>query len=669
MSSSILGFNKDQTLASIVNVVKGENIHIDDMFMDGNEITEISSDGTLTSDSDKKLSTQKAIKTYVDNSVCTDHGALTGLTDDDHSQYALLSGRTGDSLIIDSVQCPSLFSSIVDASDITVENQNGSNSVILKVVGNQLTANSSGIALSSGSIVNSIKDEDNMTSNSDTSLSTQQSIKAYVDSSISSSSYWSRSGTVVSPSTVDDDINIIGNGSGSYSPYAQYTGHTSSGPAYNRSEMQLWIGDMAATTCFNFRVSNSSSVMIDAFRIENNKVSTMGLPFNVNTINEYTTDSGVTIDSVLLKDNDVTANNVNTDSINEKTLNGGVTIENTLLNNGDITMTSSIGESTLTLTSIGSDDFNYVIYKYGTTTRAIDTVTSNTRSWDNASNVMMYISLLTPVYSNSVSGRDVFVTAAGQLGYNSSTLESKMNIEDIGDTTWIYDLDVKKYNKRKKNELDEFTDNPEPFKQYGVIAEECVPIHEEAICDYNYDSEGAKTKLMGVRYKSISMATLKEVQRRNTGLEVLPDGTLKAYPTYDNEITTDIRDLSIDSSGIIGYMPSRKETKTNINYNKDYSWILKLKPVTFNYRKKFNGKYIAESEKDTEYGLVAEDVEKINKDMCIYNRDEKLMGVNYRKLIVPTISVIKKLKNELEKNSKIIKGLSSRLALLEYTKG
>ena len=33
----------------------------------------------------------------------TDHGALTGLTDDDHTQYALLAGRDGDTLAIDQV--------------------------------------------------------------------------------------------------------------------------------------------------------------------------------------------------------------------------------------------------------------------------------------------------------------------------------------------------------------------------------------------------------------------------------------------------------------------------------------------------------------------------------------------------------------------------------------
>lgn len=41
-----------------------------------------------------------ATKNYVDNLLVTDHGALTGLGDDDHSQYALLAGRSSGQTLI-----------------------------------------------------------------------------------------------------------------------------------------------------------------------------------------------------------------------------------------------------------------------------------------------------------------------------------------------------------------------------------------------------------------------------------------------------------------------------------------------------------------------------------------------------------------------------------------
>lgn len=53
----------------------------------GTEINEFSIDGTLVGNSDDAVPTEKAVKTYVDSSGVTDHGALTGLADDDHPQY------------------------------------------------------------------------------------------------------------------------------------------------------------------------------------------------------------------------------------------------------------------------------------------------------------------------------------------------------------------------------------------------------------------------------------------------------------------------------------------------------------------------------------------------------------------------------------------------------
>jgi len=51
--------------------------------------------------------------------------------------------------------------------------------------GQRLLANNNGIKIGGGATVTTILDEDNMASNSDTALATQQSIKAYVDNSIS----------------------------------------------------------------------------------------------------------------------------------------------------------------------------------------------------------------------------------------------------------------------------------------------------------------------------------------------------------------------------------------------------------------------------------------------------------------------------------------------------
>jgi hypothetical protein len=55
---------------------------------------------TMSSNDATKVPSQQSVKAYVDNSVITDHGALSGLSDDDHTQYALLAGRSGGQTLI-----------------------------------------------------------------------------------------------------------------------------------------------------------------------------------------------------------------------------------------------------------------------------------------------------------------------------------------------------------------------------------------------------------------------------------------------------------------------------------------------------------------------------------------------------------------------------------------
>ena len=51
--------------------------------------------------------------------------------------------------------------------------------------------------------------------------------------------------------------------------------------------------------------------------------------------------------------------------------------------------------------------------------------------------------------------------------------------------------------------------------------------------------------------------------------------------------------------------------------------ILALKPVTFRYKKEFDSKSIPQ------FGLVAEEVERVNPDLVKRDRDGKLQTVRY----------------------------------------
>jgi hypothetical protein len=124
---------------------------------------------------------------------------------------------------------------------------------------------------------------------------------------------------------------------------------------------------------------------------------------------------------------------------------------------------------------------------------------------------------------------------------------------------------------------------------------------------------------------------------------------------YSATVSASPRALFVDSSGFIGYVTSTRASKANIAPMENVNWVDQLNPVTFNYRKKDeNGGYTEQVESDLEYGLVAEDVEAVNRDLCMYNIEGKLVGVKYDRLVVPLLKKIQK--------------LEARLALLESSK-
>jgi Chaperone of endosialidase len=125
------------------------------------------------------------------------------------------------------------------------------------------------------------------------------------------------------------------------------------------------------------------------------------------------------------------------------------------------------------------------------------------------------------------------------------------------------------------------------------------------------------------------------------------DGTYQFANLYANAISSSPRAVYVDSTGIIGYVSSTKESKTNIEPIVDANWVSELKPVSFNRRKKNeDGSYSQEAYADKVYGLIAEDVETVNKDLCMYD-GEKLVGINYDQLVVPLLKKVQELEARL----------------------
>jgi hypothetical protein len=77
------------------------------------------------------------------------------------------------------------------------------------------------------------------------------------------------------------------------------------------------------------------------------------------------------------------------------------------------------------------------------------------------------------------------------------------------------------------------------------------------------------------------------------------------------------------TTGQFGIQSSILSSKTNINTINDASWIYNLVPKTFNYRNTIGKfKWGSTPVGDTRYGLIADDVETVNSDVCSY-RDIK----------------------------------------------
>jgi hypothetical protein len=158
---------------------------------------------------------------------------------------------------------------------------------------------------------------------------------------------------------------------------------------------------------------------------------------------------------------------------------------------------------------------------------------------------------------------------------------------------------------------------------------------------------------------------------RNDGY--MNTGTLAVSP-YNYSATG--RAAILDSGGGFGYLASVRAAKTNIENLSDISWAYNLNPVKFNYRKKDeNNQFTDAFEAEKYYGLIAEEVEQVNKELCFYDNDGTLRGVSYDKLtsvLVKAIqeqqAMITELKAINDTQAQAITTLTERITALEGAK-
>ena len=85
--------------------------------------------------------------------------------------------------------------------------------------------------------------------------------------------------------------------------------------------------------------------------------------------------------------------------------------------------------------------------------------------------------------------------------------------------------------------------------------------------------------------------------------------------------------------------------------------ILKLKPVTFHYKNE------DKNDATPQFGLIAEDVEQVNRDLVVYGKDGKILSVRYDAVNVMLLNEFLKEHKKVEEQQASIADLKSTVAL------
>jgi hypothetical protein len=116
----------------------------------------------------------------------------------------------------------------------------------------------------------------------------------------------------------------------------------------------------------------------------------------------------------------------------------------------------------------------------------------------------------------------------------------------------------------------------------------------------------------------------------------------------------------IKSDGQLGTSTSSVRFKDQIKpMEKESESILALKPVTFRYKKEIDPQRIPQ------WGLVAEDVERVNPDLVVHDQAGTPYSVRYEQVNAMLLNEFLKEHRKVEKQQAIISELKSSLAILK----
>jgi hypothetical protein len=112
----------------------------------------------------------------------------------------------------------------------------------------------------------------------------------------------------------------------------------------------------------------------------------------------------------------------------------------------------------------------------------------------------------------------------------------------------------------------------------------------------------------------------------------------------------------VDSNGKLGTLPSSKRFKQDVKPMNDASGaIFSLKPVTFRYKPEVT------KDKAPQFGLVAEDVAKVDSDLIVRDAEGKIQSVRYEAVNAMLLNEFLKEHRQVQEQQKEIEKLSAQL--------
>jgi hypothetical protein len=302
--------------------------------------------------------------------------------------------------------------------------------------------------------VNSILDEDDMNSDSDTALATQQSIKAYVDSQVGTVDTWSEvlangntsgatdavitAGQKITTDTIEETTADAGVKVDTFTlKDNEVSIDAASGTDQAGTDVTVSSGQGTGTGAggellFKVAPAGSTGSSVNALATGMKLDSTKAL--YVDTINELTSAAGVTIDSVLLKDDVVNATDIETSTISA---NDGTTAINIADSTGAVDIDTSLNvDGTVTADGLTVDGVGSITSDVSSDT---DILTFVGTSWGDGE----LLSVPFKRGSNILGKISVAAAGAGQSGvmrlYTGSggTSTERIKIESNGDITFF----------------------------------------------------------------------------------------------------------------------------------------------------------------------------------------------------------------------------------------